>query len=669
MADVAGAFKILISADVSTLAGAFSTATSLISGAASAASAAVGSFVSLGSSIKDLSASFAGFISEGGDFNEQVQQFGIYAGSFGQSGKDIVGVFKDISQGTITAADAMKLGTKALSAGIVGKDLETILTYAKKFSESFGGSFEEAAEKAIKGFANGTPKLLKEIGIFVKTGDTYEAGLAQMSEKTARFADTGVNLGDVFKAVSVGFEEFRLGIAGAIASSPTLIKMIQTISGVFSMFTNSLQTEGGGAITAFFDVLFQAVDTVIPNIEPVLDFVWNLWTSVLKNGGEVAKNMLFSATQIFYDTFNTIMSYAVPFINGLIDVISTIGAAFTGIPMMITSVFNTVFSFVAGIFQKLGNLVFDHFEMMFSGVTSLVRVFPKLSGMMGLDNFSRDMNAVVSEQKNAFNGMIDGATAFTQTLADGFEESDNAREAFFNGLKVSAPDITAQMGKARAAILGIVPDEGRKAGSWTKTAGQDHIKAFGKEKDLMKLAEKEAEKANKAELRATEKAERERKRAQDKAERDQISADKKAVKEAEKNSKAITKAMGKPAMEGVIDLGKELSDAYDDLAKLAASPASFENWEAEAVRREQIKTLADSMAEQARLQNRTITAAEASVEAQKMLAESIANMQAHGVSHVVSVENFSEFMNKFLVEVFKKAGILARAEAVKVVGG
>lgn len=613
---------------------------------------AINGLESLAKMSVDAGQAFAGFVARGGDFNEQFKQFNIFADSFGQSGTKIISTFKEVSNGTITAVDSMRIATKFLAAGIVGGDLETILTYAKKWSEATKEPFESVAESIASSFQKGTTRALKDVGLIVKTGATYASVIDLIKDKNQQFGETGVNLGDIFKSVSVRFDEFKTQIAGAIADSPALIKLTTDLADSFLWFINIF---GGNktVVTNFFEVIFQSLDMLWSDGDATLNhFIGNIDDS-FQNGEKLAKTALTNVLSFYADTFQEIAVIVVGTVNTIMDALSVVGAIITKPLALIGKaaavVFNSVSDAIASLWADALNFTRTFVSKMFGIFAS----FPNISDALGLTTLGRNIETSLREMEIQIKGSADASRAFTQSMASGFMGADFEREKFFEGMKIDVPDFTGQAAKATAAINKIKPGattDWDNLSSKVKRTGK-HIEVFGK--DTMPKTMKQASVSVKKEA----------------------SDIGKSFTDIGKSIGDTVKSFGDifgSATAGVTSLTKELSDAFTALADLEiggiGKGSQFDRWKAQGVRREQIQSLFGVLRAQLAFQNRAITAAEAQARAQAMLAEALTQAQKSGILHKITVQDFSKFMNDFLADVFKRAGILARAENVRIAG-
>jgi hypothetical protein len=82
---------------------------------------------------------------------------------------------KDLTDGALSAKDAMRLAALATAAGLTQKQIEGLTKGAKTASIVLGRDMADSIDRVIRGVAKREPELLDELGITLKFGEAYKA--------------------------------------------------------------------------------------------------------------------------------------------------------------------------------------------------------------------------------------------------------------------------------------------------------------------------------------------------------------------------------------------------------------------------------------------------------------------------------------------------------------
>lgn len=82
---------------------------------------------------------------------------------------------KDLTDGALSAKDAMRLTALATAAGLTQKQIEGLTKGAKTASIVLGRDMADSIDRVIRGVAKREPELLDELGITLKFGEAYKA--------------------------------------------------------------------------------------------------------------------------------------------------------------------------------------------------------------------------------------------------------------------------------------------------------------------------------------------------------------------------------------------------------------------------------------------------------------------------------------------------------------
>lgn len=283
MSDVSSAFKILIQAQPDQALSAFRDIVASTQAAEKSASdwketvtalnsaweltgkvfdVVVDSIKMIGETMIDATKASVEFIAAGGEYNEQRTQFESLAQSYNTSGDAIINVLDDISGGTTTVEENMRIATKGLSAGLSlqNDSFQVAMTFAKKYSESTGEDFNSVAEKITKAMATGKLSTLSAMGIIVKEGTTTGDALKQMATQLqTKFTDTGINVGDSVKAMGNAWEWFKEKVGAAINVS-AVGSAIARISDEMRAYLKTFDT---AKVTDFFNTISKSLENYL----------------------------------------------------------------------------------------------------------------------------------------------------------------------------------------------------------------------------------------------------------------------------------------------------------------------------------------------------------------------------------------------------------------------
>lgn len=224
-------------------------------------------------------------IAGGGQFAELDRQFRFVAAAAGQSADAIVGSVDRIAQGTLDASERVKLASKAIQTGLSGPDIEAVLAFTKKFSESVGGDFQSMAAQAFEAFQSGRYGVLKQMGIFIERGDSAAVIAGKMRDALGRFGDAGFNVGDVLDRITTRLSDFGTYVARAINDSEEFQAVINAVADAVEYFTSGFDF---GLVTNFFDAIIAAGRALYVSLSEqfgfIFDYIREVFTSLATKG-------------------------------------------------------------------------------------------------------------------------------------------------------------------------------------------------------------------------------------------------------------------------------------------------------------------------------------------------------------------------------------------------
>jgi hypothetical protein len=316
----------------------------------------------------------------GGAFDEQRNQFENLANSYRLNGQQISDTGQNISSNTVTELEAVKIATKAVAVGLQGPDLQNALTYAKKWSEATGESFESAAERITTALGAGRFGVLRQMGLIVEKGATTEQVLKSISAGLQHFGDTGFNAADKLDSLNVAQEDFTRKIGQGINQS----KEFQSVLGTMAdALFNLVKGFNPAPVTVFIDLLVggakkigSAFLTAFPSVNEALDVLFN-----------DTKQSVTDLTKFMIDaSFGTVRQIASA-INTVVDLVRglNIGNVFSKAAQSIALIVGTLIEGIAKSVSFVIDYTLKGFDNLVLGLAATIRKFPNIADALGID--------------------------------------------------------------------------------------------------------------------------------------------------------------------------------------------------------------------------------------------------------------------------------------------
>jgi hypothetical protein len=221
-----------LSASIVTLNQAWQLTTGVMSAVADGAKLVIDGFVKIGTETKQL-------LTDGGNFNEQFGQFARLAQNKGLQPDKLILDIQNITSNTTDLSKTISVASKAISAGFSERQMNLAFTYAKKFSESTGESFDAVANKIVQAMATGRKTTLQTLGIIVEKGGDAQEAFKALEKALGNFGNAGFNAADKFISVNNSLDEFYKKTAQAANAAPTLQNMLDNMAtSVFNFVKN-----------------------------------------------------------------------------------------------------------------------------------------------------------------------------------------------------------------------------------------------------------------------------------------------------------------------------------------------------------------------------------------------------------------------------------------------
>ncbi len=419
----------------------------------------------------------------GGAFDEQRNQFENLAKSFNISGQQIIDTVQDISSNTVTELEAVKIATKAVAVGLQGPDLQNALTYAKKWSEATGESFESAAERITTALGTGRFGVLRQMGLIVEKGATTEQVLKSISAGLQRFGDTGFNTADKLDSLNVAQEDFTRKIGQGINQSKEFQSVLGTVAdAVF----NLVKGFNPAPVTVFVDLLVKGAKsignaflTAFPSVNKALEV---LFTDT--------KGAVTDLTKFMIDaSFGTVRQISSA-INTVIDLVQglNIGNVFSKAAQSIALIVGTLIEGIVKSVSFVIDYVLKGLDNLALGLAATVRKFPNIADALGID-------------PDEVEGLADSFNSIRTSLTGGLDGIGNLAFDAGKNIALALDDFNKSADKYKISLDAI-----DKAQADAKKSAEDLLRggvlAGGEIKVSVPESELEKLKAFKAELEA-----------------------------------------------------------------------------------------------------------------------------------------------------------------------
>jgi hypothetical protein len=565
--------------------------------------------------VSSAAGSFKDLVIAGGNFSEQKTQFENLAASYGQSGEKIVTMIQGISSNTIGMSEAMRIASTAISNGFSEQNLGQALTYAKRFSEASGQSFEQVASTIVNSLAKGRFAALAEFGIIATEGDKVSDVMSKMTDQLKRFGDAGPNIADSVTSLGNTWKEFRLELGKAIQDAPALNKMFSDLAKFAFDFVKSIDftavtkfvegavRAGQEFMAAFYEPiregLAQAWNLFVQFATPIVDLAgviasgWSeIWDGIGEgiSGAESQFSGFFSDigawfTDLFdfepteegfkklfknvVDGLSAIIQFGAEMWNSTLDGFNTISGIAGQVFKFFIEQFVNIVDFINYIFN---DLVPSGFEKAVSSFSSAIQIIGSaipgsLLDLLGIDSqqFNRDLQLM----KDGIDGWASGMTAGirqqgqenTQVI-DGFMKGVDATTekmaTAFDGTKINTQALYDANTKVKDSIDAWGPLYKKNEQAVKEFAGVS-------KEELQKRAEAEKQ-AQKEALEMFKEIQKERKEAFVDQQKDELAAFKSNLDE----QKRAFQDQQKDAADAFKERQKTESDAFKDNQKKQA---------------------------------------------------------------------------------------------------
>lgn len=386
----------------------------------------------------------------GGAFQEQRNQFENLANSYNVDGQKIIDTVKRTSANTLTEFDSIAVATRGLAAGFQGEELDTALSYIKRWTESTGESFESAAERVFMSLSSGRYSVLRQMGLVIENGASFEEVTVAMGAALERFGDTGFNASDKLDALDASTSDFRREIGQAVNESELFKDVLGTLSDSVVSLVRGFDRK---PITAFIDGLYldflelaNSLKYLIPNaLED-----WNVAFSSIEDESIDATTTVRLAFIALAQTWNDLIdSISENKVLGTVFDVFLISLQISidllkGTIGLLAEIFDGIVEFIDGVDTLIGKA--------FAGIAGIEGAIASLaSSVVG---FLADMISKIFDESTGMQRKLletIGIEGIVERLKKGSEQVAGFAEASFT-------DMNRRLGMKGSEQLGIVGD-------------------------------------------------------------------------------------------------------------------------------------------------------------------------------------------------------------------
>ena len=231
-------------------------------------------------------------------------------------GANLKGIAKNLQEVTdysISMQDAVQFTNMGVSAGIAGKQLESLVRIAKGAASALGRDTGESIKRIITGTAKQEQEILDELGIFVKAKDLYKvyatkfdikggADALSAQQKVIAYADGVEKAGEKWKdfaSIPDPFSKFKA--KGAEALQDLLVNINKLITPIISFLSES--SDRLKALMILVGVILTR--KALPGLKSVFSELFTFNSVEAKAAGDVARRV---AINQYVDITNALRS-------------------------------------------------------------------------------------------------------------------------------------------------------------------------------------------------------------------------------------------------------------------------------------------------------------------------------------------------------------------------
>lgn len=151
-------------------------------------------------------------LSAGGAYAEAAAGFNSLANSYNVDGNRVINSIRDISDGMAGLMTATQAASNAISKGFSESQIETIMAFSKKYSDTVGGDFLQINETIIKAIMTGQARTAAQFGLVIQKGMEVNDVMAQIRTRTEAMGEGAFNFGDKWTGMMQSVDDAYLKI-------------------------------------------------------------------------------------------------------------------------------------------------------------------------------------------------------------------------------------------------------------------------------------------------------------------------------------------------------------------------------------------------------------------------------------------------------------------------
>lgn len=353
----------------------------------------------------------------GGAFQEQRNQFENLAKSYQVNAEEIIKTVKRTALNTITEFDAIDVATRALAAGFRGDDLQTSLSFIKRWTEATGESFKTVSETVFRSLSSGRFSVLRQMGLVIENGASFQDVVGAMREQLTRFGDSGFNAGDKIASLNASQDDFVRKIGQSINSS----KLFQTaLSTAETAVLRLVEAFDPRPITTFIDFIARQSLSFVGGLAESFPNIARVFKSVFELGSASAQDFATKSSQYIFNVLKAVAAV----VEGIVQTI-TQSPIVDGVSTVVGAVIQTFGAIVKGVGAVVDNVV-ALFVAGFKKIAEFQGQFaersPRLAKLIGIDAQSTQELLV---DLDTIQGTVAGTVNDITKTFDGLDKGTN----------------------------------------------------------------------------------------------------------------------------------------------------------------------------------------------------------------------------------------------------
>lgn len=237
----------------------------------------VGAYATLAANAFAVSAAFNG-LREASQVEQLMQGLEFQGAKTGRTLSTVATSIQEITEGSLSAADAMKATALASSAGLAASDIEKLTLVATNASKVLGRNLPDSMDRIIKGVTKLEPELLDELGLMTKLTEASAAYARQQGksasaltnfEKRRAFVEAIQREGElkfagVEEAVDVNrYDQLAATFRDLVTTSLSWVNSLTPIQGILKTLTESTFGMAGALLLFASSIRKQLLGTFV----------------------------------------------------------------------------------------------------------------------------------------------------------------------------------------------------------------------------------------------------------------------------------------------------------------------------------------------------------------------------------------------------------------------